>query len=187
MMARAADIKARTRRFPAKTRPAETVLTVAIPAAAIALAAALLVLRRAAAAAPVCDSEASFSLAETAPGAKDAVLSSSRPPWRDSAIVSARNGQHEFVLGNIIGSNFFNTLAVVGLSGAISPFKDVSPYIFSRDLPAMAVLTLSIAAFGLNFRNPRTAGRLTRKCGVFYIAAFLAYIALLLRQELVGA
>lgn len=90
MMARAADIKARTRRFPAKTRPAETVLAVAIPAAAIALAAALLVLRRAAAAAPVCDSEASFSLAETAPGAKDAVLSSSRPPWRDSAIVSAR-------------------------------------------------------------------------------------------------
>lgn len=35
-------------------------------------------------------------------------------PELASAIASARRGEHEFVLGNIIGSNFFNTLAVVG-------------------------------------------------------------------------
>ena len=47
-------------------------------------------------------------------------------PELASAIASARKGQNDFVLGNIIGSNFFNTLAVVGLSGTICPFKDVS-------------------------------------------------------------
>ena len=38
-------------------------------------------------------------------------------PELASAVVSARKGQHEFVLGNIIGSNFFNALVVVGVSG----------------------------------------------------------------------
>lgn len=33
--------------------------------------------------------------------------------------------------------------AVVGTAGAISPFKDVSPYVFTRDLPVMLLLSLS--------------------------------------------
>lgn len=105
-------------------------------------------------------------------------------PELASAIVSARQGQHEFVLGNIIGSNFFNTLAVVGLSGTIAPFKDISPYIFYRDLPMMTMLTLSIAIFGVNLKRPRAAGYITRKCGMFYCAAFVAYLALLISQEI---
>lgn len=105
-------------------------------------------------------------------------------PELASAIVSARQGQHEFVLGNIIGSNFFNTLAVVGLSGTIAPFKDISPYIFYRDLPMMTMLTLSIAIFGVNLKRPRADGYITRKCGMFYCAAFVVYLALLISQEI---
>ena len=105
-------------------------------------------------------------------------------PELASAIVSARQGRHEFVLGNIIGSNFFNTLAVVGLSGTIAPFKDVSPYIFCRDLPMMTMLTLSIAIFGVNIKRPHTDGHITRKCGMFYCAAFVVYLALLIFQEI---
>lgn len=37
-------------------------------------------------------------------------------PELASAIASARRGEHEFVLGNIVGSNLFNTLAVVGVA-----------------------------------------------------------------------
>ena len=69
-------------------------------------------------------------------------------PELASAIASARRGQNELTLGNIIGSNFFNALAVVGTSGAISPFRDVSPLVFTRDLPVMVLLTLSIGIFG---------------------------------------
>ena len=47
-------------------------------------------------------------------------------PELASAIVSARKGENEFVIGNIVGSNFFNTLAVVGLAGTISPFLTVA-------------------------------------------------------------
>ena len=104
-------------------------------------------------------------------------------PELASAIASARRGQNELTLGNIIGSNFFNSLVVVGTSGAISPFRDVSPLVFTRDLPVMVLLTLSIGIFGVNFRNPRARGVITRPCGIIWLLAFLAYLILLVRQE----
>ena len=104
-------------------------------------------------------------------------------PELASAIASARRGQNELTLGNIIGSNFFNSLAVVGTSGAISPFRDVSPLVFTRDLPVMVLLTLSIGIFGFNIRNPRSSGTISRPCGIIWLAAFLVYLILLVGQE----
>ena len=104
-------------------------------------------------------------------------------PELASAIASARRGQNELTLGNIIGSNFFNALAVVGTSGAISPFRDVSPLVFTRDLPVMVLLTLSIGIFGFNFRNPRSLGTITRPFGIIWLAGFIAYLIILIRQE----
>ena len=108
-------------------------------------------------------------------------------PELASAIASAHRGQHDFVLGNIIGSNFFNSLAVVGTSGTISPFKDVSPHIFTRDLPIMVLLSLSIAIFGLNFRKPLSQGTIPRICGGVWVCAFVAYLFLLIRHEALSA
>ena len=104
-------------------------------------------------------------------------------PELASAVASARRGQNELTLGNIIGSNFFNALAVVGTSGAVSPFKDVSPHVFTRDLPVMVLLTLSIAAFGFNFMAPRVNGAMTRPCGILYLIVFIGYLLLLVWQE----
>lgn len=111
-------------------------------------------------------------------------------PELASAIASARRGEHEFVLGNIIGSNLFNTLAVVGIATFLSPFKATadgspafSPYILTRDLPVMAVLSLSILAFGINWRHPTQAGRITRWEGVLWILSFVAYSVLMFLQE----
>ena len=104
-------------------------------------------------------------------------------PELASAIASARQDQHEFVLGNIIGSNFFNTLAVVGLSGAISPFGKVSPYVLTRDLPAMLLLSASIGAFGFNLRSPRSSGRIGRIKAIAWLLAFGLYLAILFKQE----
>jgi len=105
-------------------------------------------------------------------------------PELASAVASARRGKHEFVLGNIIGSNFFNTLAVVGVAGSIQPFRNVSPYLLSRDLVTMIALSLSIAVFGCNFRAPRRAGRINRTEAVIWLLVFAVYTTLLLVQEL---
>lgn len=105
-------------------------------------------------------------------------------PELASAIASARKGQNDFVLGNIIGSNFFNTLAVVGLSGTICPFKEVSPHVLYRDLPVMVLLSLSIGIFGVNYRKPTAGGRISRWEGAVWLLAFLVYAILLVMQEI---
>ena len=104
-------------------------------------------------------------------------------PELASAVVSARKGEHEFVLGNIIGSNIINTLGVVGLAGTISPFKGTSPYILTRDLPALVLLSLSIAVFGVNFRSLSQPGRIGRAKGLVWIGAFAVYLGVMLWQE----
>ena len=104
-------------------------------------------------------------------------------PELASAIASARKGQNEFVLGNIVGSNMFNTLAVVGLAGTISPFTDISPWIMRRDLPAILLLTLSLAAFGVNWRNREKSGLILRWQGVIWLLVYAVYLGITLKLE----
>lgn len=104
-------------------------------------------------------------------------------PELASAIASARRGEHEFVLGNIVGSNFFNMLAVVGLATGISPATGFSRYIILRDLPMTIVLSLAITVFGVNWRRPREPGSFNRFEGALWTFIFLAYTALVIYHE----
>ena len=104
-------------------------------------------------------------------------------PELASAVASARRGQHEFVLGNIIGSNLFNTLAVVGLSSSISPARDFSKYILTRDLPLMAILSLLILVFGVNWRHPRRSGVFNRFEGLAWLVVFAVYTVFVIYSE----
>lgn len=105
-------------------------------------------------------------------------------PELASAIAAARRGEHEFVLGNIVGSNFFNTLAVVGLACVISPAENFSPDILSRDIPVMIALSASIAVFAFNFRSPRSDGRIGRRKGIVWLLSFIAYTVYMILGEL---
>lgn len=104
-------------------------------------------------------------------------------PELASAVASARRGQHEFIIGNIVGSNLFNMLAVVGVAGTLSPFCGFSTYISVRDLPVTAALTLSIALFGLNFRHPGRPGTVTAWEGAIWLLTFTAYLSVMIMQE----
>jgi cation:H+ antiporter len=104
-------------------------------------------------------------------------------PELASAVVSARKGEHEFVIGNIVGSNFFNMLGVVGVAGTLSPFDSFSRFIVVRDLPLIAVLSLSLALFGVNFRSLRRQGEINRFEGVLWLLVFAAYLAVIISQE----
>ena len=111
-------------------------------------------------------------------------------PELASAVASARRGEHEFVLGNIIGSNLFNTLAVVGLATSIAPLVPgpngepaFSHYILTRDLPLMTALSLSIMFFGLNWKHPKWPGAIQRKEAIAWILVFVGYTLLMFYQE----
>ena len=103
-------------------------------------------------------------------------------PELASAIASARKGQNEFVMGNIVGSNFFNTLAVVGVSGLVSPFSCNGGHVLSRDLWVMVILSAMIAIFGCSFSRQK-GGVIGRAKGMVWIIIFFAYFALLFVQE----
>ncbi|MDQ8205238.1 calcium/sodium antiporter [Pelagicoccus sp. SDUM812003] len=92
-------------------------------------------------------------------------------PELASSIAAAKKGEHDIVLGNIIGSNMFNTLAVVGIAALIRPFATV-PEIMTRDLPVVAGLTLSL--FILCYR-PGGPGQINRKEGSLLLLVFAAY------------
>jgi len=96
-------------------------------------------------------------------------------PELASSIIAARKGEHDIALGNILGSNLFNTLAVVGIAGLITPIA-VGPEVFSRDILVMAALTVSLFVFGYGFRGP---GRINRIEGAVLLACYIAYIAYL--------
>lgn len=107
-------------------------------------------------------------------------------PELASAIASARRGENEFVIGNIVGSNFFNALAVVGLAGTISPFSGFSGFILSRDLPLMTLFSLMIAVFGINLKKVREPGTITRVEGGIWVVMYVAYLVLMVYQETAG-
>ena len=92
-------------------------------------------------------------------------------PELASSLIAARKGEHDIVLGNVLGSNLFNTLAVVGIAGAIRPLA-AGQEVFSRDIPVMAALTLSLFVLGYRFRGP---GRINRLEGAALLTVYLAY------------
>ena len=98
-------------------------------------------------------------------------------PELASSIAASKKGEQELVLGNILGSNLFNTLMVVGLAGVIEPMQ-VGREIFTRDISIMGALTLSLFLFGASFKKGR-AGRINRLEGTFLVVCYVAYIGYL--------
>ena len=89
-----------------------------------------------------------------------------------ASIVAARRGEDDMALGNIIGSNLFNTLGVVGFAAIIHPLA-VEPQILSRDMLAVGVITavlfiLSLIAF-------KRDGYLKVPSGVVLLSLFIGY------------
>lgn len=96
-------------------------------------------------------------------------------PELASSIIATRKGEHDIALGNVLGSNLFNTLAVVGIAGVLHPMA-LGPEVFYRDMLVMAALTLSLFVIGYGFRGP---GRIHRIEGAVLLASYVGYTAYL--------
>jgi len=96
-------------------------------------------------------------------------------PELAASIAAVRKNEHDLALGNIIGSNLFNTSIVIGITGTIGP-TILEPGILSRDLPVLGILTAALFLMGYAFRE-RTAGIISRLEGVLLLIAYLIYNA----------
>lgn len=92
-------------------------------------------------------------------------------PELAATVMSAYKKEHDIAIGNIIGSNMFNLLAVLSLPGIIRP-GTVPPDILTRDFPLMITLTILLFVMSYGFRTP---GKINRIEGGILLAIFVAY------------
>jgi cation:H+ antiporter len=104
-------------------------------------------------------------------------------PELASTIAASRRGETDIALGNVIGSNLFNTLAVVGLAGVINPMQ-VPAIVFYRDVMVMAGLTLYlfVSAYDFGVREPR----INRVEGGVLLVCYIAYTVYLINTAFVA-
>jgi len=93
-------------------------------------------------------------------------------PELAACIVSVRRSAYEIAIGNIIGSNVFNSLAVVGISAVIHP--DALPDgVLTRDMPIVIGLTLMLLA--MSYRHDGNPAILGKFKGGILLSCFIAY------------
>lgn len=104
-------------------------------------------------------------------------------PELASAIAAVRKNEHDLILGNIVGSGIFNTLAVVGLAAAIQPLS-VAPEVLYRDWTLMLALTLGLLLMGFGLFGKRKL--VSRGNGVLLLLVYLAYTGYLFSTVIIS-
>lgn len=101
-------------------------------------------------------------------------------PELAATVSSARKGETDLAVGNIVGSNLFNTLAVLAIPGIIQPLK-IPEGVLTRDMPIMVALTILLLLFSFGcIKSSRL--KINRVKGLILVFTFIAYETLLYFQ-----
>ena len=96
-------------------------------------------------------------------------------PELAASVVSALRNEPDIAIGNIIGSNMFNLLAVLGIPGIIHPTV-LEPEVLNRDYFYMIGLSIALFVMAYGFRGQ---GRINRVEGLILLIAYVVYLGLL--------
>ena len=99
-------------------------------------------------------------------------------PELAASVASALKGHHDIAIGNVVGSNIFNLLAVMPIPGLVATTV-VEPSVLSRDYATMLGLTLLLIAFIYGFHKK---GRVGRSAGSTLLIVYAAYLGYLMVQ-----
>lgn len=113
-----------------------------------------------------------FGLSETVIGLTVVAIGTSLPELVTS-IVAAKKKQNDIAIGNVIGSNVFNILFILGISSVISPITPKDAFVMTDAviLTGVMLLTFVMSLFGKKINRPM---------GIFMILIYAAYMAFLL-------
>ncbi len=92
-------------------------------------------------------------------------------PELAASVAATLKGEDDLAVGNIIGSNIFNMLAVLCVPALIAPF-DVGQVVILRDMPVMLALTAALFFMG---RGGPDNGTISRLEGAILLGAFVIY------------
>ncbi|TNF65610.1 MAG: calcium/sodium antiporter [Gammaproteobacteria bacterium] len=110
-----------------------------------------------------------LGMSDLAIGLTIIAIGTSLPELATSAVAALKK-QHDLALGNIIGSNIFNTLMVVGIAVLISP-TILNQLVLYRDALYMVILTLCLFLFALIGKN-----KINRYQGAIFLISYVIYI-----------
>ena len=115
-----------------------------------------------------------FGISELVVGATIVAIGTSLPELA-TAIASTRKGHHEMTIGNVVGSNIFNILAVVGVAAAIAPTA-LEPAVLWRDYLFVLLTTVMLLVVAWWFgRQQKPTPRLF---GVVLLVSYIYYLYL---------
>ena len=92
-------------------------------------------------------------------------------PELAASVTSALRREDDLAIGNIIGSNMFNILGVLGVAATITPVA-VEPIMLRQDFPVMFIFTVLLFFMAYGFRGP---GRIRRRSGALLLTIYLFY------------
>ena len=111
-------------------------------------------------------------LSETVIGLTIVAVGTSMPELVTS-IIAVRKGQGDVALGNVIGSNIFNILGILGVTAMVQPMR-VPPEIVRLDIWVMAIAALLLVLFA------KSGWRITRREGGAMLCLYIGYMVWLL-------
>ena len=109
-------------------------------------------------------------LAESLVGLTIVAVGTSLPELVTS-VVAAKKGENDIALGNVIGSNIFNILFVLGISATVNPLTTGSQII----IDLIVMMAISVLLFGFALTK-----KLNRKMGIVFIAIYVLYLTYLI-------
>lgn len=104
-------------------------------------------------------------------------------PELAASIAAVKKKEHDLALGNIIGSNMFNSSIVIGLAGTISSTQ-IDPNLITRDLPVMGLATIALFLMGSPVVN--RPGRINRLEGATLLLGYVGYNIYLVYTTAIG-
>ena len=123
----------------------------------------------------------SFGVSDLIIGLTIVALGTSLPELAAS-IAAVKKGEHDLALGNVVGSNLFNTLAVIGIAAMVAPMENISPDIMGRDWPMMLGITVLLFIMAYSWQGRKMS--ITRLEGFGLLALYLGYNGVLVYSVL---
>ena len=111
-----------------------------------------------------------LDISDTVLGITVVAIGTSLPEMAVSAL-AARKGEHGLAFGNIIGSNSFNMLAVIGIAAVINP-ATLDATTLKLHFPAMLAFTVAFFFMAYNYKG---IIRVSRSAGAILLIGFIAY------------
>ncbi len=92
-------------------------------------------------------------------------------PELSTSIISARRGHSAMALGNVLGSNVFNILAILGVTAVLKPIlsTDYAPQLLNFDIWVMLLVSFVFAALLLVYK------KINKAIGIVFVAAYVLY------------